>query len=198
MRPVALALSLALALVGAFGCATGQKASPPPTATVPEPSPPPAPPSTPAPPATSVPRAGGPISAPWDTAAQSRETRRAHVYPEGESAISQRLLASIPEPSNARAPLPPPASVKPAPGPPPSSSGECWEVQILTTIDKGKAEDVRDDAEKRLGVAAWVKSSDGIHRVRLGGCLTMDGAADLADRIRKNGYPEAFRVKRDL
>jgi hypothetical protein len=199
---------VALALAG---CAAQKKRTPPPEAVPPATSETPPAPAPSTPPATTpgssgVPRAGGPIAAPWDTAAQSRESRRLHVYPEGESEISRRLLASIPEPgtSSIRGGLN--GVTPPAPSPPPVRSGSsspvpsgsCYEVQILMTLDKSRAERVRDEAEKALGVATWViSSSGGIHKVRLGGCLTMEGAAELAARVRQKGYPEAFRVARE-
>jgi hypothetical protein len=209
-RTRATAATLALALAGALaGCAIGGKTSPPPAepptaeppATTPPPTATPAPGSTPG----GVPRASGPISAPWDTAAQSRETRRNHVYPEGETEVSRRLLASIPEPSTrgtsssgSSSPAPPPATGGTStPAPAPVNPADCWEVQILTTIDRDKAVQLRDEAERKLNVASWVRSYGGVHRVRLGGCLTMDGAAELAERVRRNGYPEAFRTRRD-
>jgi hypothetical protein len=195
-----LAACASLVLAFALTSCASQRAKPP--ATTPEPAPAPAPApappttTTPAPPpAGGVPRAGGPIIAPWDTAAQSMESRRQHVYPEGESEISHRLLASIPEPGRSGAnapPPPPPAQPKPAPPDPDS----CWEVQILSTAEKSRAERVRDEAERELGIAAWVKSADGLHRVRIGGCLTPEGALELASRARDRGWSQAFRVQR--
>ncbi|MGH7725979.1 MAG: hypothetical protein ACREOU_11190 [Candidatus Eiseniibacteriota bacterium] len=164
---------------------------------------------------SAAPRAAGTVTAPWDTAARSREARRNHVYPKGESAIGKRLVESLPDPArlgtgaSASTSGPAPGSTtssssssgsESAPRPPDANptpvSGDCWEVQLLLTTDKGRAEHVRDEAEKRLNVSVWVRTEGAIHKVRAGGCLSPDGAARLAERVKGQGYPEAFRVPR--
>jgi hypothetical protein len=200
MRAFLLVTSCALALALA-GCASQRKAAP--TA-----APPPAAPPPSAPPAASagqVPGTRGPVTAPWDTAgtASGKAARRVHVYPEGPNALGQKLVDALPDPSRVApgvtaeekgtVPVPRPPSNDPVP----PHSTTCWEVQILTTSDKGRADQARDRAEKDLDLAAWVKGDGGIYRVRVGGCLTPDGAALLARRLHDEGYPEAFRVLRE-
>ncbi len=193
-----LTVSLAGCMASAGGKApnTGGTAVPPAAST-----------SARAPTGSAIPRSTGTVVAPWDTAARSRDTRRDHVYPKGESAIGKRLVDSIPDPARAglgasastECPAAPPPSFPAASSAPPPApvSGDCWEVQLLVTTDKGRAEDVRDEAGRRLDISAWVKSEGAIHKVRAGGCLTHDGAARLAERVRQQGYPEAFRVPRE-
>lgn len=188
---------LALVLLLLAGCA--HKATPPPTASVPPPPPAQAPPAqtTPAPPPTQV-------SAPWDTAgsASARAARRNHVYPSGTNPLGQKLVDSLPDPAKmmkdgeneeSRTTSPPP----PKPEPLPVSDSQCWEVQVLVTTDAGKAKAEAKAIEQRLNLSAWVRSEGAMHRVRVGGCLTSDGATELANRLKNEGYPEAFRTKRE-
>lgn len=189
---------LALVLLLLAGCA--HKKTPPPTATVPPPPPPakeePAP-STTTPPPTQV-------SAPWDTAgsASARAARRNHFYPSGTNPLGQRLVDSLPDPARmmkggeneeSHTESPPP----PKPQPAPVSDSQCWEVQVLVTTDVSKARTEAKAIEQRLNLSSWVKSDGAIHRVRVGGCLTSDGATELANRLKGEGYPEAFRTKRE-
>lgn len=155
----------------------------------------------------SLPRTGGPVTAPWDTAARSGATRRAHVYPQGESELGKRLVASLPDPGG----LPPaegpaagaavlaPAAPAPAPAPAlpsaPATNSGCWEAQLIVTSDAARAERVRAEAAALLGVPVRVVSADGVHRVRAGGCLDPDAALRLVERARGEGWPEAFRVE---
>ena len=198
-------LALALALLAVTGCASHRRAAAP-TATVP---PPPSAgvPSGGAPPDKSAPPPAGTVTAPWDTAgtASGKAARRNHVYPKGTSALGQELVDSLPDPTAlARGAVesePAPAkatttTAPPAPAPPVSERG-CWEVQVLVTTNEGKARDEAKRIEKSLSLAAWVRDDGSIHRVRVGGCLTSDGAAELANRLRQQGYPEAFRVLRE-
>ncbi len=196
--PVACA-ALALALAG---CA-GQGAAPP------SPAPPAA---QPVPPAAgtptgatldSVPRAGGPVTAPWDTAARSGATRRAHVYPQGESELGRKLVASLPDPGGLPPAEGPPAGAAPAaaaaPVPatpaPAAPAADCWEAQLVVTSDPDRAERVRAEAAALLGVPVRVVSAGGMHRVRAGGCLDADAALRLVERARAEGWPEAFRTE---
>ena len=68
---------------------------------------------------------------------------------------------------------------------------------MLVTANESKAHDEAKRIEKGLNLAAWVRSDGSIYRVRVGGCLTSDGATELANRLRQEGYPEAFRVMRE-
>jgi hypothetical protein len=89
----------------------------------------------------------------------------------------------------------------PSPTARPVSDSQCWEVQVLGTTepwdkDEGRGEGDRAAASiSRLGA----QSDGAIHRVRAGGCLTSDGATELANRIKGEGYPErsATRGSRD-
>ncbi len=183
-----LALAAALALTG---CGARREAAAPPAAD-------PAPPSTP--PATTVPQstpAPGTVTAPWDTAARSRAARRAHVYPQGESALGRKLVAALPDPGGLApsegGPMPPPA---PAPGAPtPVPGADCWQAQLLATADRARADRVRSEAAALLGVEVSIVSRDGMHRVRAGGCLGGEAALLLVERARREGWPETFRVR---
>ena len=192
-------LALVALLVVASGCA--HKAQAPPSASIP---PPPAPPpaETTPPPATTTP---GQVSAPWDTAgsASARAARRNHVYPSGTNALGQKLVDSLPDPAamlkgatseESRAPKTETAK----PLPPPVSDSQCWEVQVLVTTNHEKANQEVKNIEKLLNLSAWVRDSGGgMYRVRVGGCLTADGATELANRLKEEGYPEAFRTMRE-
>jgi cell division septation protein DedD len=189
---------LILALLLASGCAG--KARRAPTAEVPPPSPPP----TVAEPAPTTP-APRPVSAPWDTAgsASARAARRNHVYPQGPNALGQKLVDSLPDPaafakgaesSDAGAASKPAEESKPSA--PPANDRACWEVQVLVTTNRDRARQEVAHIERVLDLAAWMRDDGGIYRVRAGGCLTSDGAAQLADRLRQEGYPEAFRTMR--
>ena len=200
-------LALGLAVLVLAGCAShARKAAP--TATVP---PPPPPAGAPAGGSTgkSTPPPAGAVTAPWDTAgsASAKAARRNHVYPKGTSALGQELVDSLPDPATlapgavesepaGTSPTPTPTPTPAAPAPPVSERG-CWEVQVLVTTNEGKARDEANRIEKALNLAAWVRNDGSIYRVRVGGCLTSDGAAELADRLRHEGYPEAFRVMRE-
>ena len=147
--------------------------------------------------APALPRASGAVAAPWDTAARSAATRRAHVYPRGASALGERLVASLPDPGG----LAPAEGDAPAPAPLPvsSSTGEapapgCWEAQLLVTSDAARAERARAEAAALLGVEARVESRDGSFRVRAGGCIDSEAARRLVERARAESWPEAFRV----
>jgi len=197
-------LVAACGVLALAGCASHSKKAAPTAAPAPAPAPtretPPAPAG-----GGQVPGARGPVTAPWDTAgtASGRAARRVHVYPEGPNALGQKLVDALPDPSRVApgvtteekgtVPVPPPPSNDPAP----PRSTTCWEVQILTTSDKGRADQARARAERDLDLSAWVKGDGGIYRVRVGGCLTPDGAALLARRLHDEGYPEAFRVLRE-
>ena len=187
-------LALALALLGVAGCA--HKKEPPPTAAVP---PPPASTETPA----QTPTTPSPVSAPWDTAgsASAKAARRNHVYPQGPNELGRRLVDSLPDPAamvqgarNEESQAPPPA---PKPLPVPVSDSQCWEVQVLVTTNHDKAKQEAKSIEQRLNLAAWVREEGGMYRVRAGGCLTSDGATELANRLKGQGYPEAFRTPRE-
>ncbi len=192
-------LALAFLLCVAAGCA--HKATPPPTASVPAPPPK----ETPAqPPAQTPSTPPSQVSAPWDTngTASARAARRNHVYPSGTNPLGQRLVDSLPDPAKMmkdgeneenHTSSPPP----PKPLPVPVSDSQCWEVQVLVTTDVSKAKSEAKAIETRLNLSAWVKSDGAIHRVRVGGCLTSDGASELANRLKGEGYPEAFRTKRE-
>jgi hypothetical protein len=84
------------------------------------------------------------------------------------------------------------APVKPSPG----NDRACWDVQVLVTTNKDRAKQEAGHIERVLNLSAWVVDDGAMHRVRVGGCLTSDGAAQLADRLRQEGYPEAFRSMR--
>lgn len=190
-------LALALGLLLAAGCAGAPRRAP--TAEVP-----PAPPAR-AQPAPTTPPAPGPVSAPWDTAgtAAARAARRNHAYPRGPNALGQKLVLSLPDPASlargaetgegdqAR-----PAAETPKPSPPPANDRACWEVQVLVTTNRDRAKQEAEHIQKVLNLSAWVVDDGAIHRVRAGGCLTADGASQLADRLRQQGYPEAFRTTR--
>jgi hypothetical protein len=194
------------------GCAAGggRAAAPPPSepaptrpsATATTNTPVSSPPIAAADPAPAVPRATGAESAPWDTAARSGATRRAHVYPRGESAIGKRLVDSLPDPGGltpsegGAAAAPAPATAAPAtPTPRTPTDGECWEAQLLVTGEAARAERVRAEAGALLGVATRVEPSGGAFRVRAGGCLDSESARRLVERARAEGWPEAFRVQ---
>ena len=188
-------LALALALIALAGCA--HKKEPPPTAAVP----PPPTAETPAPaPGQATPP---PVSAPWDTAgsASAKAARRNHVYPQGPNELGKRLVDSLPDPAammkgaeNEESSTPPPA---PKPLPVPVSDSQCWEVQVLVTTNHDKAKLEAKNITERLNLSAWVREEGGMYRVRAGGCLTSDGATELANRLKGQGYPEAFRTPRE-
>jgi hypothetical protein len=192
-------LTLVLVLLVASGCAG--KARRAATAEVPPPSSPP----TTAEPAPTAP-APRPVSAPWDTAgsASARAARRNHVYPQGPNALGRKLVDSLPDPatlakgaesSDAGAtPSKPVEETKPSA--PPANDRACWEVQVLVTTNRDRARQEVAHIERVLDLSAWLRDDGGIYRVRVGGCLTADGAAQLADRLRQEGYPEAFRTMR--
>jgi len=203
---------LALAAGTLGGCAAGGRAHARPAAAVPPPAPtaaggtaPPA--STEAPPAAGddLPKRGGAITAPWDTAgtASGKASRRVHVYPSGLSPLGKRLVDSLPDPGGVAREDTPTAPAPAAPAPARTDStpsiGEsgCWEVQLLVSADHGRAAEVAKKVERDLDVAAWVKQSGGLYRVRAGGCLSPGGAGALANQLKEAGYPEAFRVMRD-
>ena len=188
-------LTLVLALIVLAGCA--HKPEPAPTAAVP---PPPAPPA-----ATETPAPGAPpsVSAPWDTAgsASARAARRNHVYPQGPNALGKKLVDSLPDPaamtsggvneeSGTVAPEPKPLPV-------PVSDQQCWEVQVLVTTNHERAKQEVRNIDRILNLSAWVRENGGMYRVRVGGCLTSDGASALAGRLKEEGYPEAFRTMRE-
>jgi hypothetical protein len=173
----------------------------PPTAPTQQPDvspPPPPPPSTV--PATPAPGTGT-VGSPWDTAGRSRAARRAHVYPKGESALGRKLVAALPDPGgltpNEGGPPPAPAPApSPAPGSPaPTPGADCWQAQLLATADRARADRVRSEAAALLGVEVMVVTRDGVHRVRAGGCLDGEAALRVAERARREGWPEAFRVR---
>jgi len=164
---VLLAFSAALALAG---CASRGVAPMPP-----------APPPPGAGALDTLPPAVGAVTAPWDTAARAGASRRAHVYPQGESEIGRRLVASLPDPGGL-----------PSAEGPPATAG-CWEVQLTVTSDAARAERVRAEAAALLGVPVRIVSEDGVHRVRAGGCLDAGAALRLVERARAEGWPEAFR-----
>jgi hypothetical protein len=217
-RRVSLALLL-VAATSAFllaGCATGRKAAPPPPAAEPAPALPPTAvdPGSPEPDtartATPPPALPGAVGAPWDTAARSRATRRAHVYPKGESALGRKLIAALPDPGGLSPseggppPQPPPTTWPPAgtvpppgapvPSTPSAPAAGCWQAQLLATADRARADRVRAEAAALLGVEVSVVTRDGVHRVRAGGCVDAEAALRLVERARAEGWPEAFRV----
>lgn len=186
-------LVLALALLLAAGCAGTPRR--PPTAEVPPPRPP----------IGDSPPAPGPVSAPWDTAgtAAARAVRRNHVYPRGANALGQKLVSSLPDPAalvkgaqTAEGGGAERAAETPKPAPPPANDRACWEVQVLVTTNRERAKQEAEHIQKVLNLSAWVVDDGAIHRVRAGGCLTSDGASRLADQLRQQGYPEAFRTTR--
>lgn len=186
-----LALAAALALTG---CSARREAATPPAADPAPPATPPAvdPPATIVPPSTPAP---GTVTAPWDTAARSREARRAHVYPQGESALGRKLVAALPDPGGF---APSEGGPAPAPGAPTSVPGaDCWQAQLLATADRARADRVRSEAAALLGVEVSIVSRDGMHRVRAGGCLGGEAALLLVQRARREGWAETFRVRAD-
>jgi sporulation related protein len=203
VRCARFGVALALAL-GLIGCGGSKQA--PPSADVPPPPATQTPGSEP-PPTTvpSTPPGAGTVTAPWDTAARSRESRRNHVYPRGESEIGRKLVAALPDPGGLPANEGGPAPTPPAPAPGTSTPtttpttptiGDCWQVQLVATGDRARAERVKSEAEALLGVQAEIVSKDGTLRVRAGGaCLDPEAALRLVDRARREGWPEAFRVR---
>ena len=188
-------LALALALIALAGCA--HKKEPPPTAAVPPPPRAEAP--APAPGQATPP----PVSAPWDTAgsASAKAARRNHVYPQGPNELGRKLVDSLPDPaamvqgaaneeSGTIAPEPKPLPV-------PVSDQQCWEVQVLVTTNHERAKQEVRNIDRLLNLSAWVRENGGMYRVRVGGCLTSDGASALAGRLKEEGYPEAFRTMRE-
>jgi hypothetical protein len=186
-------LALVFLLLAAAGCA--HKRTAPPTATIPPPAE--------APPTTQPPPGSQPVSAPWDTAgsAAARAARRNHVYPRGTNALGQKLVDSLPDPaklvqggvSEEGATKSEPVKPQPTPG----NDSQCWEVQVLVTTNAEKARQEVRNIDRALDIAAWVRENGGMYRVRVGGCLTADGATQLANRLKEQGYPEAFRVMRE-
>jgi hypothetical protein len=188
-----------VALFGALvlaGCGGRKATAPPPTAEVPPAPTPPAEPATPptAEPQPTPPPTAGQVTAPWDTAARSRETRRNHVYPKGESELGRKMVAALPDPGGMR---PQEGGPPPAPAPRPDAApGDCWQAQLLATGDAARANRVRSEAEALLGVGVEIVNRDGTYRVRAGGpCLDPDAAMRLVQRARGEGWPEAFRVR---
>ncbi|MEO6463563.1 MAG: SPOR domain-containing protein [Candidatus Eisenbacteria bacterium] len=193
---------VALALVG---CSSRREAAPPPAADPPVATVPP-PASGEPPVATRTPPAPAPgtgtVGSPWDTAGRSRETRRAHVYPKGESALGKKLVAALPDPGelapNEGGPSPStaPAPASPSPtSPTPAPGADCWQAQLVATADRAQADRVRSEAAALLGVEVSVVSRDGMHRVRAGGCLDGEAALRVVERARGEGWPETFRVR---
>lgn len=207
MRPGTGLLLLSIVLAG---CASrGGGVAEPVPASVPPPAPPPeAPPAEPArlPAAASdslrIPRATGIVTAPWDTAARSGDARRAHVYPEGLSALGRKLVDSLPDPdggSSGDAGRATPATTVPSagstPAPAAGAGSDCWRAQLLVTGDAARAERARAEAAALLGVEAGVEPFSGGYRVRAGGCLDAEAALRLVTRARAEAWPEAFRVQ---
>ena len=130
----------------------------------------------------------------------------------GPNEFAARVLATIPDPETVPAPsdLPRAAAAPsgggrtaspPAPSAPPplsetSRSGggvaECFQLQLLASGDYTRAAEVANEAERLFGEVSLVVSSGGLHRVRLGECLSEVEANSLAVRARRAGYPEAF------
>jgi hypothetical protein len=193
-------LALVLLLVALAGCA--HKRTAPPTAAIPPAAETPAPGATQPPP--TPPPGSQPISAPWDTAgsAAARAARRNHVYPKGTNALGQKLVDSLPDPAKlvqggVSEETPAKTTPPPKPQPTPGNDSQCWEVQVLVTTNAEKARQEVRNIDRALDIAAWVRENGGMYRVRVGGCLTADGATELANRLKEQGYPEAFRVMRE-
>jgi cell division septation protein DedD len=126
------------------------------------------------------------------------------------SDVGRRLVDSLPDPGGesggevrgaVTVPVTAPSPPAPAPAPAPAASnlGEsgCWEVQLLVTADRGRANALRKQVAREQNLAAWVTTTGGLYRVRAGGCLSPDGALELAHTLKGRGYPEAFRVMRE-
>ena len=65
------------------------------------------------------------------------------------------------------------------------------------TTNHEKARQEAKNITERLNLSAWVREDGGMYRVRAGGCLNSDGATELANRLKGQGYPEAFRTPRE-
>jgi septal ring-binding cell division protein DamX len=97
-----------------------------------------------------------------------------------------------------------PAIPPPAPSPevaPPSTTGETpgktmdgYRIQVFASGSEAAAQGVRESAEVRVGMPAYVEYVDGVYKVRVGDCPSRAEAESLVKRCREAGYGDAWIV----
>jgi hypothetical protein len=97
----------------------------------------------------------------------------------------------------------PPATTSPAttePQPPagapaaPSSTAECWRVQVAAPEEKAMADSRSEAAQSLLLVPMTITFEKGLYKVRTRDCMTRDAADALKQRASASGFTGAFLI----
>lgn len=96
-------------------------------------------------------------------------------------------------------------AVEPAPPPPPPATRadsasapaerktmDGYRIQLFASSAEDAARSVKEAAEVRLSVPAYVEFIDGIYKVRVGDCPTREDAERLLATCRQAGYRDAW------
>lgn len=70
-----------------------------------------------------------------------------------------------------------------------------WRVQIFITTEQAEAEARRVEAERVLGQNVYLSYSSPHYKLRVGNCRTYDEAMKLLERVKTQGFPDAFIVR---
>ncbi len=67
-----------------------------------------------------------------------------------------------------------------------------YRIQIFASGSEPAARSVREAAEVRIGVPAYVEVADGVYKVRVGNCPSRPEAEALLQKCRDAGYTDAW------
>jgi len=70
-----------------------------------------------------------------------------------------------------------------------------YRVQIVASMEKTNAEYLARKVKRQTGENAYVDYMPPYYKVRVGDCVSQQGAVSLRDRLRTLGYPDAWIVR---
>jgi len=73
-----------------------------------------------------------------------------------------------------------------------------WSVQIAACATIGSAESLRDLIQASYEEPVFIDQIGSYHKVRVGSFETSEDSAELRNRLRAGGYPDAWSVEREI
>ncbi len=119
-----------------------------------------------------------------------------YTIPEAAQEIPQSLIPEKepPKPQKQKG-KPQFADITSKPEQPKRESGWGYRIQIYSSMRQEEAESVAAVAHTRLEEKVYVEFHPPYYKVRVGNCWTADEAAELLEKVKKAGFPDAWVVR---
>lgn len=73
-----------------------------------------------------------------------------------------------------------------------------WRIQLATANDQNEAKEIRDEAERKLGVRVYIQYSAPIYKIRAGDFTDRDAALELCEKAKRLGFPDAYPIPSEI